>query len=113
MSVTEAAAILFGLFAGYWAVSKLFFGSSSSNKPPGMTTNSNERAHQLRWHEILQVSPEASASEIRDAYRHLISKYHPDKVETLGQELRELAARRSQEITTAYRQGMQAHGEKP
>jgi hypothetical protein len=113
MSVTEAAVILFGLFAGYWVVSKLFFPSSSTYKPAEPTGTPIELTAQPRWHEILQVSPEASARDIRDAYKHLISKYHPDKVETLGQELKELAARKSQDITAAYREGMQARGENP
>jgi DnaJ like chaperone protein len=65
------------------------------------------------WHDILQTSANADAAEIRDAYKHLISKYHPDKVDSLGQELRDLAAQKSQEITAAYREGMNARGERP
>jgi DnaJ like chaperone protein len=64
-----------------------------------------------RWHDILQVSASASATEIRDAYRRLISQYHPDKVDSLGQELKDLAAQKSQAITAAYQEGMRAHGE--
>jgi preprotein translocase subunit Sec63 len=43
----------------------------------------------------------------------LISKYHPDKVDSLGQELKDLAGQKSQQITAAYQEGMRARGEVP
>jgi DnaJ-domain-containing protein 1 len=110
MTLIEIAVIVFGVFAGYWVVSKLFFAppkaSAQINNPPPPDNFP-------RWHDILQVSAAASADEIRDAYRHLISKYHPDKVDSLGQELKDLAAQKSQEITAAYQQGMRARGTAP
>lgn len=33
----------------------------------------------LPWHEVLQVSPDASSDVIRAAYRSLAMKYHPDQ----------------------------------
>jgi DnaJ like chaperone protein len=92
----EAVAVVFGLIAGYWVVSKLFFQSRPVVTP---VTSQPSRA---AWHEVLNVDPTASAEEIHAAYRRLISQYHPDKVEHLGPELKELAARKSQEITVAY-----------
>jgi DnaJ domain len=110
MTLNEIAVVLFGLFAGYWVVSKLMF---RSPKVPDQSSPPAPVSSQPRWNEILQIEPTASALEIRDAYRHLISKYHPDKVDSLGQELKDLADRKSQEITAAYRQGMQERGENP
>jgi len=63
------------------------------------------------WHEVLRVEPQASAADIRDAYKRMLSQYHPDKVASLGTELRELASRKSQEITQAYRAAMTERGE--
>jgi len=110
MSLTEIAVILFGLFAGYWVVSKLVFRSPKTPTllPPGSTANAPRR-----WNDILQIAPSASAIEIRDAYKHLISKYHPDKVDSLGQELKDLAGQKSQEITAAYQEAMRERGELP
>lgn len=110
MTLVEIAVSVFGVFAGYWIVSKLFFppprASAQINSAPPPDTLP-------RWNDILQVSASASALEIRDAYKHLISKYHPDKVESLGQELKDLAAQKSQAITAAYQEGMRTRGEMP
>jgi preprotein translocase subunit Sec63 len=103
MTLVEVAVIVFGLFAGYWVVSKLFFRPSLRVQAPPVAQE---------WYQVLNVSPAASAEEIRAAYRQLISLYHPDKVQQLGPELQELATRKSQEITAAYEKGLQATGER-
>jgi DnaJ-domain-containing protein 1 len=110
MTLTEIAVILFGLFAGYWVVSKLLFRSPKAPAQPASEPRANGPP---RWHDILQIAPSASAIEIRDAYKHMISKYHPDKVDSLGQELKDLAAQKSQEITAAYQEGIRGLGEIP
>jgi DnaJ-domain-containing protein 1 len=103
VTIVDAAIVVFGLFAGYWVVSKLFFRSPPPVNPPVISQ---------QWNQVLQVPPEASAEQIRAAYRHLISQYHPDKVDQLGPELKELAARKSQEITVAYQAGLRLKGER-
>jgi DnaJ-domain-containing protein 1 len=114
MTITEAAVTLFGLFAGYWVVSKLFFRTPAAKDQPQPGPSRAPAANRPAiWHEILAVSPSASSMEVREAYKHLISKYHPDKVENLGQELKDLAELKTQEITRAYRDAMRALGEDP
>ena len=54
-------------------------------------------------YELLEVAPTASPTEIKQAFRRAIAKYHPDKVQHLGVELQEIAAVRAAEITQAYR----------
>jgi curved DNA-binding protein CbpA len=54
-------------------------------------------------YERLEIDPGASAEEIKHAFRQQIARYHPDKVQHLGRELRELAATRTAELTEAYR----------
>jgi preprotein translocase subunit Sec63 len=110
MTIAEMAVILVGLIAVYFAVSKLFFPKPKVDKvarpvpPPSVPP---------AWCEILQVPPDADAADIRDAYKHLISKYHPDKVDNSAQEIKDLAGQKSQDITAAYREGMRARGEEP
>jgi DnaJ like chaperone protein len=53
---------------------------------------------------ILGVSRDSTQEEIKKAYRQLANKYHPDKVQHLGDEFRELAENRFKEIEAAYRQ---------
>ena len=55
------------------------------------------------FYELLGVDPGASADEIKRAFRREIAKYHPDKVQHLGQEFQEIAAVRSAELTRAYK----------
>ena len=55
---------------------------------------------------VLGVSSDASPEEIKNAYRQLVSKYHPDKVGHLGDEFKELAERRFKEIQSAYNELM-------
>jgi DnaJ domain len=53
-------------------------------------------------YDMLEVIPSASQETIHAAYRSLMSRYHPDKVATLGEELQALAATRTMEINHAY-----------
>ena len=55
------------------------------------------------YYELLEVPQTASAEEIKRAFRREIAKYHPDKVQHLGQEFQEIAATRAAELTRAYK----------
>lgn len=54
-------------------------------------------------YDLLNVSAAASADEIKRAFRREIAKYHPDKVQHLGQEFQEIAATKAAELTSAYK----------
>lgn len=51
---------------------------------------------------VLGVDHNATADDIKHAYRLLSGKYHPDKVSHLGEEFRRLAEERFKEIQEAY-----------
>ena len=53
-------------------------------------------------YDILGVNRHASAGEIKNAYRKLTNKYHPDKVKHLGEEFKELAEKKFKDIQEAY-----------
>jgi uncharacterized membrane protein YkvA (DUF1232 family) len=55
-------------------------------------------------YEVLGVARGASIDEIKNAYRKLANKYHPDKVNYLGEEFKELADKRFKEIQEAYQE---------
>ena len=51
---------------------------------------------------VLGVDRTASAETIKKAYRELVNKFHPDKVDHLGEEFKTLAEKRFKQIQQAY-----------
>ena len=64
------------------------------------------------WTRVLELPADASLDDIREAYRRLMSQYHPDKVASLGRELRELAEAKSREISVACQEALAERGAK-
>lgn len=60
------------------------------------------------YYSLLSVGPQATADDIKRAFRREIARYHPDKVHHLGAEFQALAAERAAELTEAYRVLMDA-----
>lgn len=58
----------------------------------------------LQSYAALGLKPDASAQEVKKAYRKLVSQYHPDKLMSQGlpDEIMEVAKKRVREINTAY-----------
>lgn len=107
MSGVQLVVIAIGLFAGYWLVSRLF---PSDTKPQDVPRPPTPGEATPRWHEVLGVAPNAAPDDIRQAYKSLLSQYHPDKVASLGSELKDVAERKSKQITQAYREALAARG---
>ena len=51
---------------------------------------------------ILGIDPSASDEEVKKAYREMAKKNHPDLVSSLGEEVRQAAEKKFQEINEAY-----------
>ena len=60
--------------------------------------------HDDRYYAILGLTNSASRSEIKKVYRELSKKYHPDKVHHLGDEFKEQAKKKMQDINMAYQE---------
>lgn len=55
-------------------------------------------------YKILEITKEATVTEIKAAYRKMAKKYHPDKVIHLGKEHREGAEEKFRQVQQAYEQ---------
>jgi DnaJ like chaperone protein len=51
---------------------------------------------------ILEVKSSATNEEIKKAYRKMANKYHPDKVNHLGEDFKKLAHEKFQKVNEAY-----------
>lgn len=51
---------------------------------------------------ILGLKPDATIDEIKSSYKQRMKEYHPDRVASLGVELKQLAEQKTQQINKAY-----------
>ncbi|GGY30005.1 J domain-containing protein [Paludibacterium paludis] len=119
MSGVEILVCLVCLFIGYWVVARYCFGSVEPKPAPGgLSGHERNRREECSaeeceedlpataWHKVLNVDRNADVREIRRAYQTLISQYHPDKVDALGPEVRQLCERKTKAINAAYDRAM-------
>ncbi len=71
--------------------------SADSGSIKNMFVKSTDSAYK-----ILEVSKSATNEEIKKAYRSLAVKYHPDKVSYLGEDIKNKAKEKFQQISEAY-----------
>jgi hypothetical protein len=65
-----------------------------------------EAAYNDPWHVVLDVSPSATAEEIRWAYRSQIKQNHPDRVHGMSSVFRELAEQQTKKLNAAYEEAL-------
>ena len=124
MSGEEMLVIIGGLFLGYLIVTiiiekkssaasqKSNQNSSSFKKDANSDNSTFQNTYQqpfaegkhisTSWYRILDVAESATLPEITIQYKRKIRDYHPDKVASLGKELKDLAELKSKEINSAY-----------
>ena len=98
--VTEDEVNQIFTIAGYLGIS-----SRDYNSIKAMFYNSSDNAY-----EILEITKSATTSEIKKAYRNMAKKYHPDKVEHLGEEHKKGAEDKFKQVQKAYEQLQQERG---
>jgi DnaJ like chaperone protein len=72
-------------------------GGSSSGRP-------QPRANLTAAYQILEIQASASDDELKKAYRKMAKKHHPDRVASLGEDLKRNAKEKFQKIQEAYEQ---------
>ena len=55
-------------------------------------------------YKILEISPDATDTEVKKAYRKMATKFHPDKVHHLGEEFQKMAEEKFKSLNEAYGQ---------
>jgi hypothetical protein len=80
-----------------------------ANEKPAQKSNDykqidyeNVNAAKTSPYKILGVTEHATQEEIKNAYRNKVKQYHPDKVAHLGNELQEVARKKTGELNRAY-----------
>ena len=63
-------------------------------------------------YKVLEISPSATDDEVRAAYRKMAVKHHPDKVASLGEDIRKAAEEKFQQINAARDRIYKARGMK-
>ena len=95
-------------FRGYYQSSQKAYGYDDANSDTGKgfraDTNSKDPDYVWDPYKILGIDRSASQEDIKHAYRLLAGKYHPDKVEHLGDEFKALAEKRFKDIQKAYQE---------
>jgi DnaJ like chaperone protein len=61
-------------------------------------------------YKVFEISPEATDQEVRAAYRKLALKHHPDRVATLGEDVKKAAEEKFQQINNAKEKIYKARG---
>ena len=51
---------------------------------------------------ILEIDPSTSDKKVKEAYRKMANKYHPDKVAHLGKEIQKTAEEKFKAVSDAY-----------
>ena len=96
----ELVAVVVFFLIGYWIVD-FFWPTKKAGATPAVATTDA-----APWHEVLGVSREASAEQIRAAYMAKSAEHHPDRALEQGPEAREAALRRTRAINDAFEQAM-------
>ena len=63
-------------------------------------------------YKVLEIEPTATDSEVRAAYKRLALKHHPDRVATLGEDIRRAAEVKFQQVNNAKERIYKARGMK-
>lgn len=63
-------------------------------------------------YKVLEVAPSATDAEVRRAYKQLVLKHHPDRMATLGDDVKQAAEEKLKQINEAYDRIRQERGMK-
>jgi hypothetical protein len=80
--------------------------AGSSADEPEHETETLEADTDSDWIKVLGISAKADINEVKDAYKVLIKKNHPDRVQDMSPAFRILAEAETKKINAAYRRAL-------
>jgi len=98
--VSRLVLLLLAAVAIWWLLRRAQSGVGRGH--PGRAQSADRAPAGFDPYRVLGIERGASPGEIRRAYRQQLLHYHPDRVAELGEELRQVAHRRTLEIQRAY-----------
>ncbi len=88
---------------GYLVLTAIrYFRVLSGDPNPQASRETGTAQREERYCKILGLRGKVTDEGIKKAYRKRIAEYHPDKVQRMAPEIRELAQKRTAELTEAY-----------
>lgn len=88
------------------------YSSGYSRSGSSSSYGSSSNTYKKDPYGVLGITSKATDEEVKKAYRRLAMKYHPDKVATMGEEIKKNAEAQFREINEAYEQIKTARGMK-
>mgnify|MGYP002624295858 FL=1 len=89
------------LAMGYYSYQEQQSYNSRGSRGGGRYANYNEPDELANAYKILGISPSSTDDEVKKAYRQMALKHHPDRVATLGDDVRKASEKKFQEINHA------------
>ncbi len=83
------------------------YDAKRQHSPPSATPLAKDERY---YGQVLGLSGKITPTDIKRCYRELVVKYHPDKVQHLGDEFRDMAEQKTKEINEAYSFFQQLYG---
>lgn len=100
--VDDLIALVVGAYWLWKRLPKLPPGGASGGASSRSVGGDEARAGQFDPYEVLGIARGASQKDIRRAYHEQLRRYHPDRVDDLGDELQKVAHQRTLDIRRAW-----------
>ncbi len=113
--MTRLVIIIIFFFVGYFIIKSVIkkfiqFSIHQNNEDTHRNKNEKRKEHhgwkigsqEERYRKVLGVTDTDSPDTIKEKYRDLLAKYHPDKLQHLGEEFQEIAEQKTKTIIEAY-----------
>jgi len=90
-------------FAAVWFLMGLVSAGTPTKAAPAQRPSASD------WAAVLEVPPDATRDEIRQAYRDKMQEYQPERLAVLAPDLRRLAEQRVRELNAAFEAAERSH----